>query len=974
MILDSLSTACELIGATFAAFACIVIVVFRKRIPAAIGFAPLAILLSVSTLNYLVNSIEWVGVKTSIDLDTIEDSLDLMAPLAWWFFFYAILQATARGDVQISEERFNTLLEAVDDVVWSADLSGSFHFINSASERIYGRTREELQNNPNYWLDAVHPADRNRVKTATDHLLELRSHAIEYRIVRPDGSECWVSDRKSVVKGPDGTSRIGGLTTDITNRKLAESERERLLGILRRSINEIYVFDAETYCFEYVNESALKNLAYSLEDMQSKTPLDIKPHYTIESFNELVTPLRSGQQESVRFETVHQRRDGTHYPVEVHLQLIERNGELVFLAVILDCTERKREQQQFQTIVETTQEWIWEIDLNGVHTYSNPAIEQILGYRVDEIVGGQSLDLILAGDRMEVAARLPRLIAAEVGWTGWVLRWQHKDGTIRYLESNATPIRDVDGHLAGYRGADRDITDRVESQRLLSLSEERYRVMTENATEAIVVLDMDTGRFYDSNRRANNFFKASPEQLRSLGPAELSPEFQPGGERSTDLARLHIQAAVEGEERVFEWMHQDTQGNQLPTEVRLVRLPHHSRNLVRGAVTDITERRKAQQALQASEERYRRLVQSSPMCIHELDRDGSLLSMNATGLHMLELSDESEVRGMRYLDAVAECDRDRIAALLEDAVAGQECHFSFQTPGSRYFESCFVPIRNSEGRVERIMGITQDATDRKHAEESLRRSREELRSLNISLERRVAERTAELQVANDDLEAYAQSVAHDLRAPLRAMYGFARALREDYADKLDEHGREYTEFIDNAAYQMDLLIQDILEYSKVGRSEMSIDDLDLDQIADLAREQLAAEIEQSQANITIEQPLGHVVGHRSSLVQVIVNLISNGMKFVADGSLPEVRVWTELRDEKTVLWVKDNGIGISEKDQKKIFRVFERLHGVESYPGTGIGLAIVRRAVESMNGRFGVESEVGAGSRFWVELPRSTDG
>ena len=235
------------------------------------------------------------------------------------------------------------------------------------------------------------------------------------------------------------------------------------------------------------------------------------------------------------------------------------------------------------------------------------------------------------------------------------------------------------------------------------------------------------------------------------------------------------------------------------------------------------------------------------------------------------------------------------------------------------------------------------------------------------LEQRVAERTAEL-------DSFTYSVSHDLRAPLRAMRMFAEALLKDYGDKLDSGGQEYAQHIIKAAEEMGVLIRDLLAYSRLTTAEMRLTPLSLEQVVDEALSQLETEIKGKDAQITIEKPLLEVIANRTILVQVVANLLSNAVKFVAEGVQPKVRMWTEGRDNYVRLWIEDNGIGIAEEQRDRIFDVFERLHGVETYPGTGIGLAIVRKGVQRMGGGVDVESSPGQGSRFWVELPKADEG
>ena len=247
--------------------------------------------------------------------------------------------------------------------------------------------------------------------------------------------------------------------------------------------------------------------------------------------------------------------------------------------------------------------------------------------------------------------------------------------------------------------------------------------------------------------------------------------------------------------------------------------------------------------------------------------------------------------------------------------------------------------------------------------------REQLRVQAAELEKRVAERTRELSEVNAELEGYVHSVSHDLRAPLRAVRGFGNLLIEEVGNRLEPTEREYLQRMVSASQRMDALMRDLLAYSRLAREDVAARSLDTRLVVREAQDMIQGELDERKAVLEVAEPLQPVLGHHSTLVQAIANLLSNAAKFVAPGVQPRIRIRTERRGTLVRLWVEDNGIGIAPANHEKIFRVFERLNGVGTYPGTGIGLAIVRRAVDRMGGTSGVLSQTGEGSRFWIDLP-----
>jgi two-component system, sensor histidine kinase and response regulator len=225
----------------------------------------------------------------------------------------------------------------------------------------------------------------------------------------------------------------------------------------------------------------------------------------------------------------------------------------------------------------------------------------------------------------------------------------------------------------------------------------------------------------------------------------------------------------------------------------------------------------------------------------------------------------------------------------------------------------------------------------------------------------------QLRYANEELEAFSYSVSHDLRSPLRTIQGYARALLEECGPQLAPSAAGYLARIEKAALRMDALMQDVLAYSRLTKADIQIGPVDLETLIDeIVRD--SGGLKLSKAKVTLSRPLDPVLGHEACLTQCLSNLLENSAKFVPPDTAPEIKVRTETRNGRVRIWVEDNGIGIDPAHHGRIFHMFGRVHPAKSYEGTGMGLTIVKRAVERMGGTLGVESSLGRGSRFWIEL------
>lgn len=281
------------------------------------------------------------------------------------------------------------------------------------------------------------------------------------------------------------------------------------------------------------------------------------------------------------------------------------------------------------------------------------------------------------------------------------------------------------------------------------------------------------------------------------------------------------------------------------------------------------------------------------------------------------------------------------------------------------------PIKDKDGTIIGASKIARDITGQKQLACALQAAQKQLQSHIENLEKQVEERTSKLQQAVSELESFAYSISHDMRAPLRSMQSFAYFLKEDYSDQLAPEGIEYLDRIIKAASRMDCLIRNVLTFSQVGRADLPLEVVDVEELLH-GLIQSYPQFQPPCVDIRVEGRLPCVLGNEASLTQCFTNLLSNAVKFIGPGVFPQVKIRAERREDRVRFWFEDNGIGIAPEFQEKIFGIFQRLSS--QYEGTGMGLAIVQRAAKRMSGQVGVESHLGQGSRFWLEVALADPG
>jgi len=508
------------------------------------------------------------------------------------------------------------------------------------------------------------------------------------------------------------------------------------------------------------------------------------------------------------------------------------------------------------------------------------------------------------------------------------------------------------------------LEDQQQIEARLRQSETHYRLLFEHNPAPLLVYDRSTLHLLAVNEAFLQHYGYSRGEALQLRLTDLYPE-------SEKQAIIDLATKLSGLAYVGEWHHLKKDGSQIVIEARSHDIEYQGHTARIANITDITRRRDSEKALRDSEERLRLAMDAAAQGLYDLDLQSGMAVVSPEYARMLGYEPESfHEAHASWLERLHPDDRARTQQVYDDYVAGRipeyRVEFRQRTKDGNWkwiLSLGKIQERDAGGRPLRLLGTHTDITERKHAEQ-------EIQHLNRELEERVSLRTRELVAANKELETFTYSVSHDLKAPLRGIDGYSRLLIEDHLDQLDEEGRLFLGNVRQGVEQMSQLIEDLLTYSRMERRDMLDSELDLTTQVESALEERRYELQSRNAVTRVE--LDSLVAHADpdGLRMVLRNLIDNALKFAPKDRPPVIDITGHVIDDTIALQIKDNGIGFDMQFHDRIFEIFQRLQRAEDYPGTGVGLAIVRKAMQRMGGRVWAEGTPGKGASFMLEIPR----
>ncbi|MCX6164011.1 MAG: PAS domain S-box protein [Ignavibacteriae bacterium] len=645
-------------------------------------------------------------------------------------------------------------------------------------------------------------------------------------------------------------------------------------------------------------------------------------------------------------------------------------GTTKSVASLLDITGRKEAEmkllqssQELNSIYNTVGDIIFLVQVEDENNYRfisvNKTFLNVTGLESSMVVGKLIRDVIPEPSLSFVLQNYQKVINQKK-----IIRWEESTmypSGLKTGEVSVAPVFDLDGKCTHLVGSVHDITERKTAENKLRESELRYRLLFEHNPVSMLIYERNSLQLIAVNEAFVRHYGYSYEQALSMSLPDLYPDEQ-------KIAITELANNIQGHAYAGEWNHVKANGTLIDIFATSHDIAFKNKNCRITVINDITEIKKAELALRESEEKYRTLFETANDAIMLMDKD-VFVDCNRKALELFVTTKEKIV-GTHPADFSPDYQQDGMESkkkaniFIGNALNGSPQFFEWlhKRPDGSVFDAEVSLNSIVIDEKNLVQAIVRDITERKRIEE-------EIRKLNEELEERVKERTSQLEESNKELEEFSYSVSHDLRAPLRAISGFSKLLNEDYYDKIDEDGKEYLIDIMNNSKRMANLIDDLLRLSRFGRKKIEKTEINMKELFISIFEDEREHVENKNIIFNISE-LPNTFGDYSLIKQVTINLISNAIKYSSKNPEPEIEVGSVTSKEENIYYVKDNGIGFNMKYVHKLFGVFQRLHNLEEYEGTGVGLAIVHRIINKHNGRAWAESEYGKGAVFYFALPR----
>lgn len=805
-------------------------------------------------------------------------------------------------------------------------------------------------------------------------------------------------------------------------KKLLKLEQEKQalkihFEYLVKYANDVIILFDEEFKIIEGNERAIKTYGYTKDEFIKLKAENLRAPKALENLQFDLKQIDSST--GYVFETLHITKDGKIFPVEVSSRLINIDSKKFYQSIIRDITERKNfenriikinriysvlsninqsivridnKQQLFDEVCKIAvnygllrMAWIGIIDKE--RKLVNPVSDfgHVEGYlnnikiTIDDQVAGINQVGSALNDGRHFLCNDIENNSYNIPWLNEAIKRGYKSLIILPLFLNKVLIgtfnlyadeknffdeeeiklleelaMDISYAIENFNKEEK----RKEIEEALKESEEKYRHLFELESDALFLIDNETGNILEVNTSACNLYGYTREELLKMKNVDVSA--QPDETRNSTISTLT---------KIPIRFHRKKDGTVFPVEINASRLTWQGRQVHMPAIRDITERLKAEIALKESQQMLRIILDTIPVRVFWKDLNLNYIGCNLSFAVDAGLKSTNEIIGKNDFELRWSDDAEKYRMDDFDVIKSGIPRYNYEemqtTPDGNimWLLTSKVPLHDTEGKIRGILGTYEEITKRKLAEQ-------EIKKLNIELEKRVEVRTEQLQTVNKDLEAFSYSVSHDLRTPLRAIDGFTRILADEYINKLDGDGKDLLNNVIRNTVKMSQLIDDLLNFSRLGQKVLNNTEILMEELFN----EVFNDIKDKDRKIEFKlAQLPCVYADRNLLKQVVINLLSNAIKFTRKKELSLIEVGGKIKSNENIFWVKDNGVGFDMKFSDKLFNVFQRLHSEAEFEGTGVGLAIVQRIINKHSGHIWAEGEPGIGATFYFSLPKENN-
>ncbi|HZX31094.1 MAG TPA: PAS domain S-box protein [Rhodocyclaceae bacterium] len=714
-----------------------------------------------------------------------------------------------------------------------------------------------------------------------------------------------------------------------------------------------------------VNRKACALFGHGDEDFSRLRMADLFPELADEDMLPQMRPPRGMTPHRLASPAL--RRDGVSFPAEIEVGSLAVDGHDWIVAVVRDVSEArkaaehlKQSERQFRDIFDHAPIGMALTALDGQVVEANESLCKLLGYTHDQLLGVRFQDITHPDDLDAHAGSFQDMAAGKLDTYRVERRYVHKDGTPVWTLLGVSLQRDTRGQPRRFLFQIVDIGAIKAAQEALAASEVRLQRVLEGSNDGFWDRHIPSGTTTFSPRWATMLGYESSEIIPEMGSWEklVHPDDLPICRR---ILAEHLAGERDRYEAVYRMRHKSGHWVWILARGKAYEWDADGHPLrMAGTHTDVTVRQLTTEALRLRERTLKAVLEALPIGVWIADANGRITSANPAalaigpGVRYRALAED----GKRSEDAWGEDGRTvpphdwALARAIQrrEKIGEQLVEVEFADGSKKTVLNSGAPILDEEGKPLGAIAVNQDMTQW------------------LQLEQDLLRRTYQLEESNRELEQFAYVASHDLQEPLRKVSSFAQLFAKKYAGHLDEAGQTYINFMVDGASRMQILVDDLLHYSRLTRVDRSHQEVDMDAVLDGVLADLQLFIKETGARIEAGR-LPAIQGDASQLRALLQNLISNAVKYRAPDRPPEVQVGASVQAGEATFWVRDNGIGIDPRYFEKIFVIFQRLHARSEYPGTGIGLAICKKIVDNHAGRIWVESSPGQGATFFFTLP-----